>query len=150
MQLYKFSSRRVGCRQASQGFIQREQSIGFLLTWVGVIGQLNALEIAAVFIAPFAAGAVDQYMPHGKRCRREEVCPALPMNIHVVTDQAKISFMDERGGLQSLSGLFLIEVSRGESAEFLVHKRQELLGGLRVPSVDGVQNLRDLVHKQLK
>ena len=146
VQLYKFRGNRIFHCKAGQGFIERQQLIRISLTRVGLIDQWDALLIAAALVASFAAGTVNQYVPHCKRCRREEVCPTLPVSLRIVANQAEIGFMDERRGLQGLSGLFLIEVTRSKSTQFLINERQQLLRGGRFATADGIQELRHFVH----
>jgi hypothetical protein len=42
-----------------------------------------------------------------------------------------------------LSWLFTVEIVRGKPAQFLINDGQQLLGGLGITAVDGIQKLRD-------
>jgi hypothetical protein len=65
----------------------------------------------------------------------------------VAADQPEISVMNERGGLERLPEFFLGQPLRGESSQFVVDERQELLGGLRIALLDGEQDASDFVHR---
>ena len=57
--------------------------------------------------------------------------------------------MDEGGGLERLAGLLLGKLLGGQPTQLLVNERQELLGGVWIALLDGVQDLRDLAHRKL-
>lgn len=148
VQLDKFRCGRVSMGQSCQRLVQREQPLRFLLAWIGVIGQFNPLEITAALVPAFAAGIVNQNMPHGQRRGGEEMGPPLPMSIRIGADQTKISFVYECGRLQCLPVLFLFEITSSQSAQFLVHHGQQQLRGLRFAAADSIQKLRNLVHDE--
>ena len=50
-------------------------------------------------------------------------------------------FMDERGGLESLTGSFAREFRGGQSPQFVINERQEFLSGFGVTLLNAVQDL---------
>ena len=45
----------------------------------------------------------------------------------------------ERGGLQGLSGLLIGHPQDGELPQFLIDHREQLVGGFRIPSINGTE-----------
>ena len=72
------------------------------------------------------AGMVDEDLAHELRGDAEEMDAALPGGLALV-DEAHVGFMDEGSGLQGVVATFAAEVALGQTAEFLVDERRELI-----------------------
>jgi len=55
--------------------------------------------------------------------------------------------MNQGRGLQGLPRFFLRQPSAGQFPQFLVHERQQLLGGVRVTLLDGRQDAGDFAQR---
>ena len=55
--------------------------------------------------------------------------------------------MHQSGRLKGLPGLFLEELLRCEFAQFVIHQRQKLRGGMRIALLNGREDARDFVHE---
>ena len=65
-----------------------------------------------------------------------------------VADQPQVGLVDQGGGLERLARLLLGQPLRRQLAQLVVDQRQQLLGGVRVALLDGVEHLGDRVHRQ--
>ena len=63
-------------------------------------------------------------------------------------DQPQVGFVNQGGGFERLSRLFLGQLLRRQLAQLVVDQRQELLGGVRVALLDGGQDARDVGHSR--
>jgi hypothetical protein len=72
--------------------------------------------------------------------------PAVPLLNLFAVNEAQVGFVHESGGLECQARLLVHQALRGQLAQFVVDKRQELLGGLRLASFDCTQNERDFGH----
>src|SRR5438552_793195 len=54
--------------------------------------------------------------------------------------------MNEGGGVQRLPRLLLRELGSRELAQFIVDKKQQLIGAMRLARLQGVQQIRDVRH----
>src|SRR5262249_31727359 len=75
-----------------------------------------------------SAGVIDQQEPHGPGSDRKEVSAVLPFDV-LLLDQAEIGFVDERGGLQRVTGTLPLEVALSQPAQFVIDQRDELVKG---------------------
>ncbi len=132
--------------QFGQGFIYSQQIVRDGVGGSTVLIQVNSITVAAMFDSAFTTGAIDQDSPHRLGGRGKKVPATVPMLGAVPTDQPQISFVDQRGRLERLSGLFFCHPLRGKAAQFAVDERQELLGSLRIALVKGGQDAGDFVH----
>ena len=57
------------------------------------------------------------------------MAPALEF---LVADQPQICFVDQRGGIERLSGRLRGHLRRGEFPQFVIHEGQQIRGGLNV------------------
>ena len=55
--------------------------------------------------------------------------------------------MHEGCGLQGLTGLLVRQLSGRKFSQLLVHERQELAGGKRIASFDGMHDLGEFIHQ---
>jgi len=70
----------------------------------------------------------------------------IPILSLIAVDQPDIRLMNERGRLKRLPGLFLGNAGRSESAELVVHERQELISRLIATLANRLDELRDFGH----
>ena len=72
--------------------------------------------------------------------------PVLPVRL-VGVDQAQPGFMDERGGLQGVAGVFAAQVLAGDAPQFGVDEGRQAFEGLFVASAPGLEQGGDaFVH----
>src|SRR5262249_51935462 len=105
---------------------------------------------------PLAARHFDQDSPHRLGRRGEEMAATLPARfsqprLATITasrfgDQSKISLMDQGCGLERLARLLVRQLLGGQFAKLVVHQRQKLLRGKRVPLFELIQNPCDFAH----
>ena len=91
---------------------------------------------ATAFDGVSIAGVLYEDPAHGLGGCAEEVAAALP-GVGLAFQKADVGFMNEGGGLKSVTGAFAGHLSAGGLAEFVVDERPELGGGLRVAVADG-------------
>src|SRR5262245_37643670 len=82
------------------------------------------LDVGAAFRIT-APGMVDEDAPHRLSRDRKEMGAVLPVHALVV-DQAHVSLVDQRGGLQAVAGALAFHVAVREVAKLLVHDRRQL------------------------
>ena len=78
----------------------------------------------------FAAGIVDENTPHGFGGGGEKLGAILPLRL-LVTTETQPRFVNQRGGLKRLPGIFPREFLAGQNAQFFVKQTQQLFGGHR-------------------
>ena len=110
------------------------------------IRKVDAFTIAPTFQARPTAGIVDKNPSHGFGGRREEMPSIIPLWIARCARQPQVRFVHQHRRLQRLAWLFLGELLGGKFTKLVVHQGQQLLGGLRIAMVDGVQDSGDFVH----
>ena len=91
------------------------------------------------------ARPLHQDTAHGLCGGTEEVAPAVPAPVTGL-HQPDMGLVDKCGGLECLAGFLAAELDCGDSAEFAVDDGDEVVGGLKVAPLDGVQDVRDFVH----
>ena len=64
-------------------------------------------------------------------------------------DELPVGLMDKGRWLQSLAGVFLSQVPRGQLAQLAVDQGQELCGRVRVAPRGGIEYLRNVGHNYL-
>jgi hypothetical protein len=72
--------------------------------------------------------------------------PAMPRRGLVAADQPQIRLVDQGGGLERLPQLLGRQPLRRQLAQFVVHERQELLGGAGIAVLNIREDARDVVH----
>ena len=126
-------------------FIDREQ-----LVVIGRRGEVHFLNVHALLTAAvsnrlFAASSVNQNAPHRFSSRTEEMRSAIPLLI-LVSSQAQPRFVNERGWLQSVAGSFIRHLRRRQSAQFVIDKGEQFIGGLGIAGPGAFENARDVAH----
>ena len=115
-------------------------------------------QLAPVAAAPGAllrAGVLDEDAAHRLCRRREEVAAPGPVGGVVVAlaaaDQSQVGLVDQRRGLERLSGPLRRHPHGRQAAQLVVHQRQQLPRGVGVAALDGRQDAGDLlVHGLLR
>jgi hypothetical protein len=126
-----------------EGFVECEDVFVFLGGEGDGFVEGDAGSAAAAFIALVGAGVVDEDAAHGLGGDGEEVVFALPIDAGLV-DEFHVGFVDEGGGLEGVVEAFLGEVVAGQSAEFVVNEREELVGGTLVAALQLGEYLGDI------
>jgi hypothetical protein len=132
--------------QPGQGFVQRDEVVTPCVGGREICGKVNAQPAAAVLVGLLAAGLIDEDAAHGLRRGGEEVNSAVPGLLRVGTDELEIRLVDQGRGLKGVSRPLAGEALRGQAAQLVVDKRQQLLGSVWVALVDLVQNPRHFGH----
>src|SRR5262249_41221453 len=97
-----------------------------------------------------AAGALDEDAAHRLGRRGEEVTTAVPALDLVSINQPEVRLVDQGRGLERLSRPLLGHLLGRQLAEFVVHQRQELRGGVRVALFDGGQDAGNFAHRRYR
>ncbi len=64
----------------------------------------------------------------------------------LTADQPQLRLMNQCRRLERLAGLFLDELLGGQFSEFIVDRREQLVGDLRITPLDGRQDLREIAY----
>src|ERR1019366_5593631 len=104
--------------------VQNQEIAVFADTQVGNVAELDAAEAAAVLGGCAFAGRVHQYPSHDLGAHRKEVSFAVSRDILPV-DQAQVDFVNQVGGLQSLSFALALHERPRHAAQFAVHARSQ-------------------------
>lgn len=128
-----------------QSFVDLEDFVG-----LDVFDEVDVVErfadrAGAAFEAFATACGVDEDTAHGFGGGGEEVGAAVEVGV-VGADEAEPGFVDESGGLEGVAGGFLGHFVSGDTAEFVVHERQEFGGG-DLATADRDQDAREIVHR---
>ena len=107
--------------------------------------QWHALGLFSVSEAQPAAGTVDEDMPHRLGGGAEKMSAALP-TLFLSSCQPQPRLMNQGRGLQGLSGRLKGYLVSGELSEFVINKREELLGGLGIAVLKRLQDARHFAH----
>jgi hypothetical protein len=100
-----------------------------------------------VFATILAAGVLDQDPAHRLRGCCEEVIMAVPLRPGTLADEPEIRLVHQIGKLEALPRVLAGELPGGESAQFLVDQRQDLLCGLHVAPLDRRRDVREVAHR---
>jgi hypothetical protein len=76
------------------------------------------------------------------------VTTAIPARHRVGIDQAEVGLVDQVGGLKRLTWQLMRQPPCRQLPEFLVNQREELLGCLALPVLDGNEDPRHIVHRR--
>ena len=95
----------------------------------------------------FPAGLVNQYAPHGLRGDGEEVRAVLPTHAALV-NESHVSFVDERGGLQSVVGALAAHVAVREPVQLLLNEREQLVERRPVAAAPGEEQTCHLFRRR--
>src|SRR5437867_6696176 len=92
-----------------------------------------------------ASRILNQDAPHRLGSGAEKMSPAVPCEI-LGPDESKPGLMNERSRLKGLVRTLLRHLLRGEFAQFIVHERQQFIGGLGIALLGALKNARELAH----
>ena len=147
-QPHDFGDLRLLLGQPLQRLIDGQDLLRILVAFRQIkMIHVEPLPSAAVFAAFLAPCFVDENAPHGLGGSKEEMAPAIPRLFGIVADETQIGFVDQGGGVEGLSRFFVGEFLGGEFAQLVVDQRQQLIGGVQIALLDGLQNLGDGSHK---
>ena len=133
--------------QSGQCVVERQEIVRRSFNRQSRVVEANSLPSAAVFDSLLAAGVVDEDSSHRLGGGGEEVPPRIPARGLHAADELNVSVVNQSRGLQSLPGLLVDQLLRGQLAQFVVDERQELLGGLWIALIDGGQDASDFIHR---
>ncbi len=119
------------------GRTDRDSQSGFL--------QWLKLDLTATLETALSPGCFHQDAPHGLAGGSEEVCAVLPLGL-LVSSQPQPRFVDEGGGLESLAGRLGGHLQGREPAQFIIDEREQFPGGLRITTLNAIENARDVTH----
>jgi hypothetical protein len=145
-QLHQLGLGRLFDCKPGQGLVERQDIVRRLRDLLTIL-KIDASSSAAMTDCPFAPGRVHENSPHGLRSGGEEVAPVVPVLFLSVSDQPKVSLVHQGGRFESLSWFLMCQALSSQSAQLVVHQRQQLSGRLRVTGLYGVNDLGDFVHE---
>src|SRR5262245_44452744 len=96
--------------------------------------EIGPATVAAALSAPPSAGTIDEAVPPCRGRGGEEVAATLPPSRISRADQPHICLVNQRSGLQRLTGGLARHSCRGELSQFVVDQRQQVGGGLAAAS----------------
>ena len=108
---------------------------------------VNSLSVATTFESSLVASPVNQNPSHGLGRGGKQMSPVLPLLDLLDVDQPQVDLMDQGRSLEGLAGLFMGQFLGGQPAEFVIDKREKLLGRLRVAFLNGTEDASDFMHK---
>src|SRR3989442_10669520 len=103
--------------------------------------------LAASFSTGAGACVIDQYMSHHLRRHGKEVGAILPVHILLVY-QPHIGFIDQGCRLQRVAGAFATHVVMGQTPEFVIDQRRELVQCRLVSVAPRFQQAGDFVWRR--
>ncbi len=90
-------------------------------------------------------GLLDEDPPHRLRGGGEKE-PAILPAAGALAQEPEIRLVDERRGLERLSGLLPSELQRRQLAQLVVNQRQQLTGCTRITVFNGAQDAGYVIH----
>jgi hypothetical protein len=146
-ELYQLCREGIDPVQPLEGFVQGHEVLALDAGNHVDLGQLHAVGSAAVTDAPLAPRLLDEDAAHRLRGGGEEVAPAVPSRIFGPY-KSKIGFVHQRRGLERLAGCFTGKLLRGQTAQFGVDQREQLLCGPRIALLDGREDSGNVIHRR--
>lgn len=128
-------------------FVEREE-----LLVSHVCGEIEAVETHALRAATvaqifFPARVINEDAPHRFGGGGEEMRAVAPFGL-IISAKPQPRLVNERGGLQSLSGIFARHLLRGQLAQFFINQREQLIRGVRVALVNALENDGEFAHAE--
>jgi len=118
---------RIELRKPLKCFVKRER-IGIARQSGGVeVPELDADVLPSALFGVARSGVIDQDAAHLAGGDHKEVLAIAPRDDGALL-QAKIQLVDERGGLQRVSGGLLLQIVRGEMAQVCVGSLDGIVG----------------------
>jgi len=107
--------------ETCEQFVQRQDEVGILDEGTDLIEQVEPYPPSGPLQRLTVSGVVDQDPAHRFGGGGEKV----PSTIEVlVPDQPQVGLMDQRGGVEGISGLLRGHPRGGESSQLVVHERK--------------------------
>jgi hypothetical protein len=134
-------------RQGIQGFMHGQDFGGGCPVFDSRFVKFFHSLIASAFLARLAPRLVDQDLPHGLGRGAKEMAAVIPLLLPG-SGQLKPGLMDKRGGLERLAGICLGHFASCQPAQFVIHQRQQFVGGFRIAAFDGGQVARYVLYER--
>ena len=146
-QLYHLGLFRVLDFEFSERFVQGQQIDLIVVGAIGEIRNINAMDVAATFLARLAAGVIDENPSYrlGGGCK--EMASAVPVLFAVAIHQPQIRLVYQGSGLQRLPRLLLGELLSGQLSQLGIHQWQQIRSRLWIAMTNGIKYLRYLGHE---
>ena len=106
--------------------------------------QRQMMGAAAAFGITPRARVIHQNQPHQLRRHCEEMRAILPAH-RALPDQAQINLVDQRAGLQRVSGALPPQVAVRQAMQFLVNQRHQPVERRAIPAAPGGKQLRNFL-----
>jgi hypothetical protein len=111
--------------------------------------KLDPALVATPFFGALASRVLDQNSPHRFGCCREKMPDRIPLGLKLWGNHSQIDLVYQRRRLQRLARAFVVQSSRGQLAEFVVHQGKQLFAGSAIPLLNRLKDFRDRVHRSL-
>ena len=108
------------------------------------IRQVDTLPLAAALVRVLGTGVIDQDVPHRFRGNAEEVAAILEW---LAARQPHPDFVKEGRRVERLPRFFTRHLHGRKAAQFVVDKRWQLPGGVRIAGFNGGQDASDVGHR---
>ena len=125
------------------------EKLGIIQGWCGDFDsfQIDALLAAAMPLCRFSARSFDQNAPHCFSSSAKEMGPACPL-LTLISYQPEPGLMDERGGLERVSGRLISHLMRRQTAQFVIDQRQQLIGCLGITLLSRFEYACNIAHAE--
>jgi hypothetical protein len=141
-----FRGSGVDIRQLSERLVEGEQVGG---AFVGLVGG-NLVEVercagsaSTVLDSMLATSVLDQNPAHRLGSGGEEVAAAVPWLVGLGPDDAQVSFVNKRCGLERLPEILPSQAPLGELSQLVVDQRKQVTSCLCFTAIDRVQDSSD-------
>jgi hypothetical protein len=144
-QLDDLNGRRIFSRHSDQSFVDLDQIVGRFQDAVGFV-QFDSPSSATMFGEGFPAGTLNEHSTHRLGRSGEEVSAAIEL---LVAYQTQVRLVDESSGVEGMVGGFARHPRSCEFAQFVVHKRKQISGGLSIAAVCGFEEVGHVGHVEI-
>ena len=144
-ELHQFGFARMLSGESIERVVDRKHLVVIRLGGKIRLVEFHALLAAAVPHSLLAPGAFDEDAAHGFGGRGEEMSAVLKAR-RVVAGQAQPGFVDQRSGLQRVTGGFIGHAGSRQFAQLVIDQRQQLVSGLGVAAINCLKYLGDLAY----
>ena len=143
-QFHHPGGQRIFYGETGKGFIEREK----VSSAVGLRRSASSTRCMAppCLRRAFPPGRLNENTPHRLGGRGKKMTAAIPVRVLLIADQPQIGFMDQSRWLERLARLFACQLGCGQAAQFVIHQRQKLIGGVGIALFDRVQKLKNIAH----
>lgn len=144
-ELHDFGFRRMFGGEFVERLMNGEELVIILDQGQFDVLEVHALLTAAVTQSAFSPGAVNENSAHRLGRRSKEMGAVFKLRI-CIPDQPHPCLVDQRGGLERVTGSFVCHSAGREHAQLLIDQWQQLIGGFRVAVFDGVEKNSRVAH----